>query len=309
MSSLLDIFRFCDDTVRMRLRNIGRCLRHRPNGRWRVAVVLFFTVAGATLLHAAPQAELWPRWLEHDAASQRTVDHGEWGRFLERYLVTGTSDRINRVRYAEVSSADRVRLQRYIRSLSNQPVSQLNRDEQLAYWTNLYNALTVELILEHYPVDSIRDITISGSVLNRHPWDAALISVEGEHLSLNDIEHRIMRPIWQDPRIHYVVNCASLGCPNLVAVPFTAENWQLLADQAAAEYINHPRGVDFSGRRPVLSSIFDWYVDDFGGDLPGVVAHVLEHAGTDVARAAREFAAAGYSGRVRYSYDWSLNEP
>lgn len=260
------------------------------------------------ILGAAPQAELWPRWEAHTAGSSRTVDHDAWAGFLERYLVTDTPDGVNRVRYGEVSSADRRALQQYISSLEAIPVSELDRPEQLAFWTNLYNAVTVELILDHYPVKSIRDIKISGSMLNRHPWDAELTEVEGVALTLNDIEHRIMRPIWQDPRIHYVVNCASIGCPNLWPEPFRGDTWDAIAEAAARAYVNHPRGVDFSGRRPVLSSIYDWYSDDFGGNIEGVVDHVLRYAEGERARQARRFAEGGHRGRVSYDYDWDINE-
>ena len=310
MSSKLDIYTVCGDTQRMK-RKMSRSARHRRSYfEWRVVayLIVIFACAATVRLDAAPQAELWPRWLEHDEASVATVDHTEWGLFLDRYLVTRAADGVNRVRYAAVNAEDRQRLKRYIDQLENVPVSRLNRDEQLAYWTNLYNAVTVDLILDHYPVGSIRDIGISGPVFNRHPWDASLVTVEAEPLSLNDIEHRIMRPIWQDPRIHYVVNCASIGCPNLMPAPFTAANWQQLADQAAHEYINHPRGADFSGRRQVLSSIYDWYIADFGGDISGVIAHLLEYAGPELTREAQQFAAGGYRGRVRFDYDWELNE-
>lgn len=269
------------------------------------AAVLFMV---PVILRAAPQAELWPRWEAHSAGSTRTVDHGAWALFLERHLVTDTPDGVYRLRYGAVSPADRRALQQYIALLEAVPVSDLDRPEQLAFWTNLYNAVTVELILDHYPVNSIRDIKISGSMLNRHPWDAELTRVEGVALTLNDIEHRIMRPIWRDPRIHYVVNCASIGCPNLWPVPFTGDTWDAIAEEAARAYVNHPRGVDFSGRRPVLSSIYDWYVDDFGGGIEGVIDHVLSYAEGERARQAQRFAASGYRGRVSYEYDWDLNE-
>jgi hypothetical protein len=274
----------------------------------RITLFLLLMLAGWSA-HGAPQAELWPRWEAHDPSSVEEVDHSRWGVFLQRHLITDTADGVNRVRYAAVAEADRRRLQAYIRDLEAVAVSDLNRPEQLAYWTNLYNAVTVELILDRYPVESIRDIGISGNILNRHPWDAPLVTVEGESLTLNDIEHRIMRPIWEDPRIHYVVNCASIGCPNLLPVPFEADTWDALADEAARDYINHPRGVDFSGRRPALSSIYDWYQVDFGDDIEGVIAHILLYAEGSVAEEARRFAVGGHRGRVNYEYDWSLNEP
>ena len=274
-----------------------------------LCTVIVLGIGAVPLLTAAPQAELWPRWEAHDSASSTVVDHSEWGLFLDRYLVTGTSSGVNLVRYADVSAGDRRVLQNYIERLSSVAVSELDRDEQMAYWLNLYNALTVELVLEHYPVDSIRDINISGPVFNRHPWDASLVRVEGEDLSLNDIEHRIIRPIWQDPRIHYAVNCASIGCPNLHPEPFTGENYRRIFDNAARDYINNPRGARFEGTRLHLSEIFNWYSEDWDDSMEVIVDHLLEYAEGDLARNLRSFAEGGYRGRVRYAYDWSLNEP
>ncbi|MFP4508521.1 MAG: DUF547 domain-containing protein [Spirochaetaceae bacterium] len=277
-----------------------------------VPLLLFVFLASVCTVQgvaAAPQAELWPRWEAHDAQSTTIIDHSEWGRIIDRYLVTGTESGVNLFRYADVSDTDRSALQAYIDRLSEVEVSRLNRDEQIAYWLNLYNAVTVELILEHYPVDSIRDITISGSAFNRHPWDAVLVEVEGEDLTLNDIEHRIIRPIWQDPRIHYAVNCASIGCPNLQPEPFTGANYRDLFDIAAGEYINHPRGARFEGNRLHLSEIFNWYSEDWDDDIAVIVGHLLEYAEDSLAEQLRSFADGGYRGRIAYSYDWNLNEP
>ena len=155
----------------------------------------------------APKSELWERWTAHSPSSGATIDHGEWGAFLANNLVSQTDD-INRIAYAKVSEADRKRLHSYLSALSAVPISDFSRHEQRAYWINLYNALTVDVVLEHYPVDSIRDISISPGFFVTGPWKKKLIRVEDEELSLDDIEHRILRPIWQDPRIHYAVNCA-----------------------------------------------------------------------------------------------------
>ena len=96
-------------------------------------------------------------------------------------------------------------------------------------------------MLRFYPVDSIRDI--SSGFFSPGPWKKELLNVEGQSLTLNDIEHRILRPIWQDPRIHYAVNCASLGCPNLPVIAFSEDNTDAMLDRAAQQFINHPRGL------------------------------------------------------------------
>ncbi|GAB6058989.1 DUF547 domain-containing protein [Desulfonatronum parangueonense] len=252
---------------------------------------------------AAPKADLWPRWETHDPDSTLRVDHGPWNSFLSAYLVTYDPSGVHRVRYGEVSPADRKALQGYLEQLQATPVSRLNRDEQMAYWINFYNALTLEVILEHYPVASIRRINISPGFFTRGPWDAPLVEVEGESLTLNDIEHRILRPIWQDPRIHYAVNCASIGCPNLQRRAFTAEDLEDMLDAAAHEFINHPRAVRFDGRRLRLSSIFDWFSEDFGRNEREILEHVAAYAEPPLAETLRS-----YSGRISYDYDWALNE-
>ena len=113
-------------------------------------------------------------------------------------------------------------------------ISNYNRAEQKAYWINVYNAVTVDVILSRYPVASMRDINISPGFLARGPWGAKLFSVEEEKLSLDDIEHRILRPIWKDNRVHYALNWASLGSPNLQPAAFTAQNTEVAVGKGSA---------------------------------------------------------------------------
>jgi hypothetical protein len=222
--------------------------------------------------------------------------------------VTEHPSGINRLRYGAVSEADRAALAAYLERLQAVPVSQLARAEQKAYWINLYNALTVHIVLEHYPVDSIREINTSGGLLGvlglGGPWDAEVAAVEGVSLSLNDIEHRILRPGWEDPRIHYAVNCASLGCPNLAPEPYTAANTERLLEAGARAYVNHPRGARFEGDTLHVSSIYVWFQADFGGDTAGVVRHLRRYAGPALAERL-----AGYRGDLEHSYDWRLDSP
>ena len=103
-------------------------------------------------------------------------------------------------------------LNAYVENLSRMPINDFNRAEQKAFWINLYNALTVKVVLAAYPVKSIRDIAISPGLFARGPWGKKLIEIDGETVSLNDIEHRILRPIWRDPRLHYALK---LRCDRL----------------------------------------------------------------------------------------------
>ena len=253
------------------------------------------------LLKAAPEADLWARWTKHQSNSVQKINHKQWATFLDRNLITNDKSNIHLVPYSRVTNKDRKILQNYLKYLENINISNYSRSEQFAYWINHYNARTVELILENYPIDSIKDISFS--FFSFGPWDEELITVEGIDLSLNDIEHRILRPIWKDPRIHYAVNCASMGCPNLLPKPFTAETNKVLLDEAAKGYVNHPRGVRFEDEKLVLSKIFDWYLVDFGGSTDNLIKHILEYSESQLYQKIKR-----YKGKLEYEYNWQLNE-
>ena len=251
---------------------------------------------------AAPKAKLWPRWTAHDAASTATIDHGPWQKFLGRYVVPG-SDGVNRVAYSKVTPADRSALDAYIGRLVATAIGAYNRDEQIAFWINLYNALTVRLVLDHYPFPGMLKLNISPGLFSFGPWGRKLIHVDGAELSLDDIEHRILRPIWRDPRIHYAVNCASIGCPNLQTAAYTGGDIERQLTAAARAYINNWRGVRFDGGAMYVSSLYKWYRSDFGGNARGVIAHLRRYA--KPALVGRIEAASGIGG---YQYDWALND-
>lgn len=247
----------------------------------------------------APSAESWDRWNVHDPASTIEVDHGPWDAFLAAHLVAG-EDGVNRVDYGR---ADRAGLERTVALLAGTDVDALARPAQMAYWINLYNALTVRVVIDHHPVASIQDIDISPGLFASGPWDAPLVTVAGAELTLNDIEHRILRPLWRDPRVHYAVNCASIGCPNLAARAWRAATLDADLDAAARAYVNHPRGVAISGDKVTVSRIYDWFIEDFGGDEAGVIAHLSSHAEPELA--ARLAAIGRLDGTA---YDWALND-
>jgi hypothetical protein len=257
---------------------------------------------------AAPKSELWPRWQTHNAENREVIDHSAWGIILKKYLVTSQLTMessapvgINLLQYGGVSKIDYDLLKIYLTTLEGIPISSFSRPEQRAFWINLYNAATVNLILEHYPVESITKISFS--FFSFGPWDEELLTIEGEELSLNDIEHRILRPIWQDPRIHYALNCASIGCPNLQPIAFTAKNTDSLLETGASEYINHPRGAKKEDKKLWLSKIFEWYQDDYGGNEAGVLIHIQKYAKENLANSLYEDEL-----EIEYHYDWRLNE-
>ena len=269
-----------------------------------LGIVLAFNLAGCNLIEslAAPKAKLWPRWQAHNEAAPETVDHRPWGRFLAAYLTIG-DDGISRLAYGKVSKANRQMLKDYIGSLTALPISRYSRGEQQAYWVNLYNSLTVDLILSHYPVESSTDIDISPGFFSFGPWDKKLIQVEGQMLSLNDIEHRILRPIWRDPRLHYVLNCASLGCPNLPGQPLSAANSGQALDEAARTYVNHPRGARMEEGEVVVSKIYNWFSEDFGESEKSILSHIRKYAAPELINELK-----GRTEIDDYEYDWKLND-
>jgi hypothetical protein len=228
---------------------------------------------------------------------------------LARHVVSFT-DGITRVRYAawKASAPDMAALNAWIEAAAATRPSTMGRAEAFAHWANLYNALTLRVVLDRHPVRSIRDIRSTGVGLDPRawfgPWRTRLVTVEGRALSLDDIEHTIMRPTFRDPRVHYAVNCAALGCPNLRPRPWAAATLEADLDAAASAFVNHPRGVAvLADGRLKVSSIYRWFSEDFGANDEGVVAHLRRHAAP--ALAAR---LAPGTRIAEDSYDWSLND-
>jgi hypothetical protein len=252
---------------------------------------------------SAPKMKSWSLWTAHDASSTKTIDYAGWGEFLQRYVFTNPQG-VNLVAYSAVTAQDKQKLKQILTAFSAIPISQYNRDEQRAFWINLYNALTIDIVLDHYPVQSIRDIDLSPGLFEADPWGGKVIKVEDTPVSLNDIEHRILRPIWNDPRLHYALNCASISCPNLMKVAYTPKNMEQLMDQNAIDYVNSMRGVWFGTKnRMYVSSIYMWYRDDFGGSDPGVIAHLRKYAKPPLLRELE-----GRRSISGHDYDWSLND-
>ena len=269
-----------------------------------VAASLAIAVAGCSKAELeanfVPESDPWTRWTAHDPDSTQSIDHGAWDAFLARYLSTDP-DGLNRVAYRRVTATDRAALDDYISRLEAVPISTHNKPEQFAYWVNLYNAVTVRTVLDAYPVDSIREI--NDGLLSPGPWDRDLVTVEGQSVTLNDIESRILRPLWQDPRAHYVLNCASVGCPNLDETALRGNGLEPRLEAAARRYINNPRGVRITDGDLVVSSIYIWFQGDFGGSESAVLSHLSTYAEEDLKRALAN--GAEIDG---YEYDWSLNE-
>ncbi len=232
-----------------------------------------------------------------NAASAETIDHSLWDKLLGEYVVAG-SDGVNLVDYARLQDEAADELQAYLDAMQGVTIEDFSRDEQYAFWVNLYNAATVDVILRNYPLDSIRDI----GLLGQGPWKDDAVTVSGRVLTLDNIEHDILRPNWQDVRIHYAVNCASIGCPNLARRAYTSERLEPMLEEAAAAYVNHPRGFARRDGRIIASNIYDWYQEDWGS-VGDVLDHARQYATGPTARLLE-----GVTEIDSYDYDWSLND-
>ncbi len=228
--------------------------------------------------------------LGHNASAQyadksgNLVNHQEWGRLLTKYV-----DSKGDVDYKSFKD-DIVSLEQYLDYLGGfTPGEDWPQEEQLGYYINLYNAATVKRILDHYPVNSIRNI--------KQPWARKWIKVGSEKLSLNQIEHSILRKM-DEPRIHFAINCASASCPKLYKEPFEASELEQQLESVTWAFINDPFRNEISEGNIALSPLFKWYKGDFtkaGSLLDFISRYSLKAIQEDV--------------KVEYKkYDWSLNE-
>ncbi len=256
-------------------------------------------LAGLFAPQAAQSASVRESFPKSASSVKGTFDHSAWDKLLARY-VRRAPDGLTRVRYRAWKASAHKGLKAYLHALQSADPAKLGPDEQFAYWINLYNAKTVEVILNNYPVTSIRNI--SSGLFSSGPWKKKLLTVKGMALSLDDIEHGILREQWRDPRIHYAANCASVGCPDLALKAYKGSRLDAMLDAAARGYINHRRGVRVEGGSLVVSKIFSWYAGDFGNER-GVLKHIRRYAGPKLARKLKTVAE--ISG---YEYDWKLNE-
>ena len=229
--------------------------------------------------------------------AEGAIDHSLWDSLLKQYVVEGENG-VNLVSYDALKSEASDTLEAYLKAMQAVAIEEYSRDEQFAFWVNLYNAVTVDVILKNLPLGSIRDIGLFGA----GPWKDDAVTVSGRTLSLDNIEHDILRPEWKDVRIHYAVNCASIGCPNLASEAYTAAKLEEMLDAAAAAYVNHPRGFGGSADRLVASNIYEWYQVDWGSEEA-----VLEHA-RRYAEGPAKALLDNAQGIDAYDYDWSLNK-
>lgn len=212
------------------------------------------------------------------------VDHKSWGRLLNNFVdENGNVDYLGFKKESET-------LNRYLEQLGNNTVNEnWSREKKLAYYINLYNAATVKLILDNYPLASITDIN--------KPWDKAWIKYGGELISLGEIEHKILRKM-NEPRIHFVINCASYSCPKLLNEAYTEGKLDKQLDEATKDFVNDPSRNIISENKAELSKIFKWYKKDFENN-GSLIVYLNQYLKSSI----------NPDAKIEYlKYNWSLNE-
>ena len=185
------------------------------------------------------------------------------------------------------------------------------RGERIAFWINAYNVFTLRSIVDHYPIRS--------SILTFHPrnsirqidgvWTAQHWAAAGRSVTLDHIEHEIIRPTFRDPRVHFALNCASKSCPPLRSEPYVGRNIDAQLDDAARRFLASTHGIRVSGDRLIVSSLFKWYGDDFAIEDRGLKGDAAIRAFVERYGPPAAVLAAQASASIRFlPYDWSLND-
>ncbi|MBU5617948.1 DUF547 domain-containing protein [Psychrobacter sp. TAE2020] len=247
------------------------------------------------------------------ATAYADFNHSSWDSLLNKNVTMTNSGKASVVNYASMK-ADKSKLDSYMDATSKVSQSEFNawsKDEQLAFLINVYNAGTVELVLTKYPnIKSIKDI---GGVFGS-PWKQNFISLLGKTRSLDDIEHNLIRGSkrYNEPRIHFAVNCASIGCPALLNDAFTASKLDKQLEQVTSSFLADTSRNRLKGNTLEVSPIFKWYKEDFATswrgtyDLAGFLARYSTSLGLNNGQAAQL-----RNGKIKIgysSYNWNLNK-
>lgn len=205
------------------------------------------------------------------------------------------------------------RFGQYIDQLKNtDPESIKNRNDLLAFWTNAYNAFTLKIIVDNYPVESINDLhdggLIIGQVLGTTIWHHEFIEIANKTYSLNNIEHDIIRKDFDEPRIHFALVCAAVSCPPLRYEAYEGYKLNEQLDDQSKRFLRNElkNQFDVEAKTARLSKILDWYDDDFGSSDEEILIYLSHFLKDDIRRILKDTAD---DWDIEYnSYDWSLNE-
>lgn len=214
----------------------------------------------------------------------RTLDHSQWDALLQKYV--SASGNVNYKGFLQSKNE----LNSYLKTLeSSVPTKSWSRNATLAYWINVYNAFTVKLIIDNYPVKSIKEIS--------NPWGKKFFKLGGQKYSLEQVEHQILRKM-NEPRIHFAINCASYSCPNLLNEAYTESKLSKQLAQVAKSFINDKTKNTISGSRIDISEIFNWFGSDFK-TKGSLIDFLNDYSNTNINSNAKT---------TFKDYNWTLND-
>lgn len=192
-------------------------------------------------------------------STAKPIQHDLWDTLLKKHV--STAGKVNYLAFKQ----DSLLLKEYLKLLSAHHPNDAfwSPEEQQAYWMNAYNAFTISLVLQHYPIKSIKDVTDVNIAFIKSPWDITFIEIEGHEYDLNNLEHNILRPQFKDPLIHVGVNCASVSCPNLPKEAFRADKLHVQLDSLMRLFLQDPTKNTITAQQLKLSKIFSWFKGDF----------------------------------------------
>ena len=212
------------------------------------------------------------------------VKYQDWELLLQKHVTpNGIVDYIG-------FKKDITKFNLFLTELSNTKInSTWTKEDKMAYWINVYNAFTIKLVVYNYPVRSIKEID--------NPWKQSFFKINGKMMSLDQVEHEILRK-FNDPRIHFAINCASASCPRLIQIAYTSENLYRLLERQTKEFINDPFYNTITNYTVNVSKIFSWFKKDFK-DYSGSVENFINQYSSIKINNQKE---KGFK-----NYDWSIN--
>ncbi|MBW2219135.1 MAG: DUF547 domain-containing protein [Deltaproteobacteria bacterium] len=226
-----------------------------------------------------------------DYTPNHTIDHTIFDKLLNQYVVNGVVD------YKGLKKEEAT-LDRYLTMLEIVKPDSLSRNDRFAFYINVYNAWTIKLILTGYPdIESIKDM---GSLF-KSPWKKKIVRINGDVVTLDYIEHEILRPDFKDSRVHFAINCAAKSCPPLRSEAYQGSSLDYQLDDSTSSFINDPQMNYLKGEKLYISKIFDWFEEDFNG----VHRFFLQYARGNLKK---ELIRIGDKVRIKHlDYDWDLN--
>lgn len=263
-----------------------------------VLVSAFFS----SVAMAAIEARLIKFWDDSEESSLINLDHTPYQEILQKYVLPNGANGIARFDYERVSEQDLAKLQNYLKYLQFMEPRQLSSAEAKAYWINLYNAATLNMVINAYFDKGISKVMGRGLPARR--WRRDIVTVSQQDMSLEDILNGVIRPLYKDPRVHYALFYGALGGPDISTDVLDGDNNNELLNQFEANYLKHSRAVRVESGELILSEMFKNFDTDFAPNKSELLTYLKERVPEDVAQSMNNI-----SSDITYEYDLTLNAP